>query len=191
MPAYLDEYNPNSKSASNRVQSDTRKLKFNNIRSCLALVLLPAAGQKLVGVHLTTSSTVFHPEEIDAAMKELRTELGSGPCDAYIIANYTRWHARTGLAKAVKKLAKRVYVCDVPEVDHTGEADVDVKVELTGGLIRAYVRRHAVILKDKGGLQISKPNAAVALALAVPGKPTKLTDRDDKPWMPVPFQPLP
>lgn len=190
MTAYLDEYKPGSKSPERRVQSDTRKLKFNNIRSCLALVLLPADGQKLVGVHLTTASTVFHPEEIDIAMKELRAELGGGSCDAYIVANYTQWHARTDLAKALKKLARRVYVCDVPAADGSGEADVDVKVELSGAVLRAYVRRHAVALKDKSGRFIPKPNVKAGGA-AVPGKPTVLTDRDDKPWMPVAFQPLP
>ena len=191
MTKYLDEYIPNTKQAARKVQSDTRKLKFNNIQSCMALVLLPAGAQKLVGVHLTTGTTT-KPDEIDSAMKDLRAEVGTATCDAYIVANYTAFHARTTLGKSLKKLARKVYVCDLPAVSDTNNsADADVKVELTNGVIAAYVRRHAVALPDPANPRgfLRKPNAVIG-AGAVPGKPTNQTDRDQKPWMPVPFQPL-
>jgi hypothetical protein len=191
MTKYLDEYIPNTKQVARQVQSDTRKLKFNNIQSCMALVLLPAGGQKLVGVHLTTGTTT-KPHEIDSAIKDLRAEVGGGVCDAYIVANYTEFHARTGLGKALKKLVRKVYVCDLPAATDTNKsADADVKVELSNGVISAYVRRHAVALPDPANPRgfLRKPNAVTGPG-AVPGKPTNLTDRDQKPWMPVPFQPL-
>lgn len=189
MPAYLDEYIPGSRQVARQVQSDLRKLKFNNIQSCMALVLLPAGGQRLVGVHLSTVTT-GKPHEIASAMNDLRAAIGGATCDAYIVANYTEFHARTGLAKAVKKIARKVYVCDLPAASDTNNAaDADVKVELTGGVIAAYVRRHAVNLTNPAGQFIQKPNAVLGRG-AVPGKPTNMTDRDDKPWMPIPFQPL-
>ena len=191
MTSYLDEYIPNSRQVSRQVQSDTRKLKFNNIQSCLALMLLPAGGQRMVGVHLSISTT-GKPEEIKQVVGELRTAVGGGTCDAYIVANYTEFHARTGLGKALKKLARKVYVCDLPAASDTNNsADADVKIELSNGVIAAYVRRHAVGLKDPAQPSsfLRKPNAKIG-AGAVPGKPTYRTDRDDKPWMPIPFQPL-
>lgn len=190
MTKYLDEYIPNTKQAARKVQSDTRKLKFNNIQSCMALVLLPAGAQKLVGVHLTTGTTT-KPDEIDSAMKDLRAEVGTATCDAYIVANYTAFHARTTLGKSLKKLARKVYVCDLPAMSDTNKsADADVKVELSGGVMSAFVRRHAVNLTTAPNQFIRKPNAVVG-AGAVPGKPIHETDRDAKPWIPVAFQPLP
>jgi hypothetical protein len=189
--SYLDEYIPNTKQVSRQVQTDTRKLKFNNIQSCLALMLLPAGGQQMVGVHLSIATT-NKPDEIKQVVGELRAAVGNTTCDAYIVANYTEFHARTGLGKALKKLARKVYVCDLPAAsDKDKSADADVKIELSNGVIAAYVRRHAIGLKDPANPHafLRKPNAKIG-AGAVPGKPTYLTDRDQKPWMPVPFQPL-
>jgi hypothetical protein len=67
-------------------------------------------------------------------------------------------------------------------------ADVDVKVELHGGQVIAYVRKHAVIIKDAAGRSTPKPGFNPATAL--PGKPMYMTDRDDKPWMAVTFHQL-
>jgi hypothetical protein len=188
MTKYLDEYNPKAAGVNFRVQSDDRKLKFNNIQSCMAVVLLPVGGHTMVGVHITTA-TSKSAEELTTVVKELRAAVGPGPCDAYLVANYTTFHARTGLGKALKKLARKVYVCDLPpSSDTVNAADADVKVELSGGVMAAYVRRHAVFVTDASNRRIKKPNAVPG---AVPGKPSYLTDRDDKPWMPVPFQPLP
>lgn len=188
MTKYLDEYNPNARAINNRVQSDVRKLKFNNIQSCIAVVLVPVGAQKLVGVHLTTISA-GSAAETQTVMRELAAAVGGGACDAYLVATFAHY-ARTGLPKELKKLARTVSLCDVPGVGAgPGGADVDVKVELNGGRLLAYVRPHAVPLTDERGRNIPNPNRNAATAEA--GKPWNLTDRDDKPWMAVAFRPMP
>src|SRR5512147_3255473 len=116
MTKYLDEYNPKAAGVNFRVQSDNRKLKFNNIQSCMAVVLLPVGGATMVGVHITTA-TSNSAEELTTVTRELRA--AAGACDAYLVANYTTFHARTGLGKALKKLARKVYVCDLPPASDT------------------------------------------------------------------------
>ena len=187
MTRYLDEYIPGSRQLSRKVQSDAHKLKFNNIQSCIAVVLVPAGGTTMVGVHLTTMST-FNKAELAGVMNELKTAAGAGACDAYLIAAYTN-HDHSDLGPALKKLAKTVWLCDVPAVSKTNAgADVDVKVELHGGQVTAHVRTHAVALKDSTGGARQKPGFDRTTAL--PGKPSYMTDRDDKPWMAVSFRRL-
>jgi len=75
--------------------------------------------------------------------------------------------------------------------DHGGRAPdhhVDVKVELHGGQVTACVRSHAVALKDSAGEARQKPGFGRTTALT--GKPSYMTDRDDKPWMAVSFRRL-
>jgi hypothetical protein len=184
---YLDEYQPNSRWVNQRVQSDTHKLKFNNIQSCIAVVLVPVGGQRLVGVHLTTMST-GNTAELKTVLQELRAAVGNVPCDAYLLAAFAH-HAQTNLKKELKTFARSVSLCDVPGASATSTAaDVDVKVELVGGHLMAYVRNHAVNLKDeRGGV---KPNPNWDRQTALPGQPQNLTDRDAKPWMAVAFRPL-
>jgi hypothetical protein len=184
---YLDEYNPTGRQASTKVQSDAHKLKFNNIQSCIAVVLVPDGAQTMVGVHLTTMST-FNKTELQGLMNELKTAVGPGACDAYLIAAYTN-HSGADLTKELKKFARCVSLCDVPGVSATDTgADIDVKVELHGTKISAFVRRHAVNIKDAAGRVTQKPN--YNRATARPGQPMYITDRDDKPWMAVGFRPL-
>jgi hypothetical protein len=187
MTRYLDEYNPRSRDVSTKVQSDPNKLKFNNIQSCIAVVLVPAGGGRMVGVHLTTITT-FDTQELKGVMNELKAAVGPGACDAYLLAAYTN-HDHSDLGPSLKKLARTVWLCDVPVVGGKNQgADVDVKVELHGGQVIAYVRKHAVIIKDAAGRSTPKPGFNPATAL--PGKPMYMTDRDDKPWMAVTFHQL-
>ena len=187
MTQYLDEYDPKAKSVAKKVQSDVQKLKFNNIQSCIAVVLVPVGRQIMVGVHLTTSTTT-NKAELKSVMEELRQAAGAGPCDAYLVSAWA-YHAGTDLAKELKKLARAVYLCDVPAKSAAdASADVDVKVQLAGSRLQAYVRLHAVNLKDASGRAIVNPDWNRATAL--PGKPQNLTDRDAKPWMAVAFRPL-
>jgi len=186
MTKYLDEYNPNSKAVNFRVQSDSKKLKFNNIQSCMAVVLVPSGGQSLVGVHLTTKTTGTE-SELKTAMKELKTAIAGATCDGYLVAAYTNFHAQTGIAKELKKICRTVSVCNVPGVEVSGSADVDVKVELRGNMPIAYVRPHAANLESAPGQFIKNLNRPKN---AEPGKPWNLTDRADKPWQAVAFRAL-
>lgn len=185
MTKYLDEYQPNTRIISKQVQSDAHKLKFNNIQSCVAIVLLPASRRTLVGVHLTTWTT-NKPNELAGVMQELAAAVGGEACDAYLVTTYGH-HSQTQLRAQLKGIARSIYLCDVPPTSSKA-ADVDVKVELNGGRLTAYVRNHAVFQKDTAGAAI--PNPHYDRATALPGKPAYLTDRDDKPWMAVAFRPL-
>jgi hypothetical protein len=186
MTKYLDEYDTNARHLSNKVQSDPRKLKFNNIQSCIAVVLLPVGGGTLTGVHLTTITT-NSKAELTRVMGELRAAVGPGACDAYVVSTWSN-HASTDLKKELKKIARTLYGCDVPAPAGGGAADVDVKFELAGGRMTAYVRQHVVTLRAAGGGAIVNPN--YNRATAAPGKPMYLTDRDDpnKQWMAASFR---
>lgn len=187
MTKYLDEYSTARGLLAAKVQSDTRKLKFNNIHSCVAVTLLPAGGNTMTGVHLTTANTGDRAI-LARVMQELRNAVGAGPCDAYLVSHWS-WHSATQLAKELKKIARALYLCDVPVKGDSDAAQVDVKFELTGGRMVAYVRDHAVFLKDaRGGVTV---NPRYNRATAAPGKPMYLTDRDDKPWQAVAFRKLP
>lgn len=121
MTQYLDEYKPGAKGQNRQVQSDT---------------------QKLVGVHLTTATT-GNPGEIKTVLGELKTAVGGGDCDAYLVATFSH-HASGDLTAALEKIARTVSLCDVPPA-LSGGAEIDVKVELIGGRPKAYVRPHAVL----------------------------------------------
>ena len=181
MTKYLDEYIRDSKQVARQVQSDDKKLKFNNIQSCVAVILV--GPKKMTGVHLTTATTRKGKEdEFAQALSELKAAAGAGPLDAYIVCAWG-WHKDTGLGKGLKQLARAVYLCDVPQTAQK-EANIDVKVHLLGdrpfgGLrLQAYIREHAVN-------QMPKPN--FNWKTAQPGKPSYLTDRDSKPWIVVAF----
>lgn len=184
MTKYLDEYNPNTQNVNNRVQADADKLKFNNIQSCVAVVLQPVGGGPMTGVHLSTITT-YSSHELKQAMKELKQKAGSGTFDAFVVSMWSH-HATTPLKAALKKLARAVYSVDIPPSGNS--ADVDVKFEMKSGRIGVYVRQHVTLLKSSGGGAIVKPG--FALATPMPGKPMYMTDKDDeaKQWMAVDFR---
>ncbi|HEY6337305.1 MAG TPA: hypothetical protein VIW68_02315 [Candidatus Sulfotelmatobacter sp.] len=194
MTKYLDEYDYKSRYSNRRVQSDDKKLKFNNIQSCVAVFLVPVGKQMMIGIHLTT----FHTEsnaELQTAMQELKTAAGTGPFDGYLVCQWGTFHSKTELKNELKKLARALYLCDVPikglnpatRVTNTA-ADVDVKVEFLGSVIQAYVRPHVVMLKDAARAAIPKPGYDAKTAL--PGQGAYQTDRDSKPWTAISFRPL-
>ena len=192
MTKYLDEYNPTARGINYHAQADSGKLKFNNIRSCIAVVLLPVGGQTMVGVHLTNKSTK-DLGELKSAIAELAALVGTAKCDAYLVATFG-YHAGTQLVKELKKCARAVYLCDVTpdRNDVAQEADVDVKFEVSGGRIVAYVRQHALFIETKAdGTKGRTMKPTWSTATDIPGKPRFLTDRDAKPWMPVAFKKLP
>lgn len=189
MTKYLDEYSETSKSPNKRAQSDNRKLKFNNVQSCVAIVLVPLGQQTMAGIHLTIRETK-DKAKLAGSLQELQGVAGAGPFDAYVVSAWEAYHSQTDLGKALKELARAVYICDVPEQIVGKGADVDVKVELVSGpRLQTYVRPHAVMVKDAAGRYIANPSYDKATAL--PGKSSWLTDRDSKPWMAIAFRPLP
>ncbi len=192
MTKYLDEYNPNSRGLSYRAQADASKLKFNNILSCIAVVLVPVGSVTMAGIHLTTSST-NNLAELKLAMAELKAAINNQKCDAYMVATFG-FHAGTQLHAQLKKVARAVYLCDVqPDKDNQAQdADVDVKFELSAGRMLAFVRQHARYLETRAdGTAGRTPKPNWNAATAAPGKPRNLTDRGEKPWYPVAFKKLP
>jgi hypothetical protein len=172
MTKYLDEYNPTARGINYHAQADSGKLKFNNIRSCIAVVLVPVGSQTMVGVHLTNKSTK-DLGELKSAIAELAA----------------RRHCKV----------RRVPCGDVrlPRGDAAREgteevADVDVKFEVSGGRMVAYVRQHALFIETKAdGTKGRTMKPTWSTATDIPGKPRFLTDRDAKPWITVTFKKLP
>ncbi len=189
MTAYLDEYNPNSRSPNYRVQSDPQELKYNNIQSCIAVAMYPSENNQLVGVHLTTATT-GNRTEMKTVRDELRQALGKvQTCTAYLVANYQTHHASTTLKRELSKIAGSVLVCNVTAVSAKDtSADVDVKIELMGGQPKCYVRSHAPFMSPAGGVgRIPKPRPEAGWASWTPGKPKTELDKTGRPWMVVDF----
>jgi len=188
MTKYLNEYNTatNAIWAAHKVQSDNRKLKFNNIKSCIAVVLVPNGAATMVGVHLTKGN--LNPADMTRVMQELQAAAGTTACDAYLVSAWSHYEG-SNLKKELKKITRSIQLCDLPKKS-SNDADVDVKFELAGTRVMAYVREHVLPLKGPGGAQVPNPN--YSKATAAPGKPNYLTDRDDagKQWMSVSFRPL-
>lgn len=184
MTAHVNEYNPNARSAANGVQTDPQKLKFNNIQSCIAVIVVPRTGTQLIGVHFTTISTGTSPAEMDAAFTAIRSLLGRTACDVYLVAAW-RHHATTELLRKLKKFASAIYLCDVAE-DGAGAANVDVKVDLNGGSALIAIRSHTVFLKDAANQRILKPafagGGAVPAGFLQAGHSIHQNDRGAKPW---------
>ena len=189
MTAYLDEYNPNSQYANFRVQSDPRKLSYNNIQSCIAVALWPSQNRELVGVHLTTAIT--NNEELKRVTAELNQKKGRAQCDAYLVGAYSanKYDTETRLKRQLKQIVRTVWVCDVPKVGgidgRNKAANIDVKIELVNGLPKAYVRFHAEFKTDASGARIPVPKPQGDWP---PGQPRNELDKDGKPWMAVDFK---
>ena len=181
MTAYLDEYNPNGRARNYRVQSDPQRLKYNNIKTCIAVAMYPSATGQLVGVHLTTKTTRT-PREMKTVRDELRAALGNvRNCKAYLVANYTTFHATTTLMRELKKIAASVMLCNVtgargPDKD----ADIDVKIELVSGRVLCSVRSHAPYATQPG-TQLHVPKL-VPQGGFLPGQPHNQLDTTGLPW---------
>jgi len=185
MTKYLDEYIPNSKQKSRQVQSDGEKLKFLNVLSCAAIVVVPVGSTTMTGVHLsitTSKDTKEGKAELKQVLGELQVAAGAGPLDAYIICSWG-FHRQGGLGKGLKKIARAVYLCDVP-IDKV-DANVDVMVKMLGTRLQASLRQKAEKVLDERGQAKMKPG--YNYKTAEPGKPGWETDSDSKPWSPVPF----
>jgi hypothetical protein len=184
MTAHVDEFDPRSRWAPRGVQTDALKLKFNNIRSCIAVGIVPHTGGQLIGVHFTTSSTQTDPNEMDTAFATVTNLLAGSSCDVYLVAAWG-YHADTKLLKKLKNFASTIYLSDVTP-SMSNEADVDVKMEKTGGAgVVISVRQHVVqlpgqILKAK----YATPGAARPNVMQT-GKNLYQSDRDSKPWLRV------
>jgi hypothetical protein len=181
MTAYLDEYQPGSRRAENGVQSDMRCLKFNNIQSCIAVVLVPGNKNRLIGVHLSTITT-SRPAETKTVRAELLDELGKATNSAvYLVANYKTHHAASTLKKELQKITKSIFLCNISPVSQKDtSADVDVKMELVGQQVRCYVRLHAPHIHP----QVAKPKPAGGW---IPGQPRTERDKEGRDWQVVDF----
>jgi hypothetical protein len=190
MTKYLNEYVPGTRQVDRQVQSDYDKLKFNNILSCMALVLVPDGGHTMTGVHLTVASTMQGKEdELKQVLGELKAAAGAPPLDAYITCCWGNYKA-SGLVKGLKKFCRAIYLCDIPQYGRStpgnDSANADVKVHLLGGKAQAYIRQHAENLRNPdGGGFMQRPD--YDRRNWKPGKPVNLTDRDTRPWSPIAF----
>jgi hypothetical protein len=183
---HVNEYNPNSSNAVYGVQTDPQKLKFNNVKSCIAVGIVPRGGNQLIGVHFTVLSTQ-NDSEMDGALTKVRSLLGGSKADVFLVAAWSH-HATTNLLKKLKKFASTVSLCDVAP-NSASEADVDVKMEMNSSGILISVREHALIIKGTDGNRIPKAKYATPGSFTktdgAAGKTMFQTDRDSKPWMRV------
>ena len=192
MTKHVNEYDPNATGgikSTNMVQTDSMKLKFNNIQSCIAVGFVPSTGTMMTGVHFTTLST-GDDAELAAAMNTIKNLNTGVQLDAYLVASYSAHHSRTNLVKKLKKICRSIYLCDIPP-NAAGGANLDVKMERTGNGVRIYIREHAVFLTDADGRNKVKPKYAGAavnqMEMLKSGKTIYQKDRDQKPWTPAPF----
>jgi hypothetical protein len=186
MTAYLDEYNPGARSPNFRVQSDPNKLRYNNIRSCIAVAVYPSHNNHLVGVHLTTATT-GNVAEMKTVRDELRAQIGGSPAaNAYLVANYTGHHAGTTLKRELLKIVQSVFLCDVsPISEQDTSAMVDVKMQLVAGRLIGYVRAHAEFQTNPEGQRIPKNEPQGGW---LPGQPRMQMNKTGLDWQPVDFQ---
>jgi len=124
MTKYLDEWQPNNlRQVSRQVRSDDESLTFLNVRSCAALVVVPAGSKTLTGVHIQVGhgkAKFDKPEDKEAKLAEratilqqLRAAAGPGELDAYIVCAWD-FYSHGTLPRDLKKFARFVYLCDVP-----------------------------------------------------------------------------
>jgi len=185
MTKYLDEYVPGSKQRNRQVQSDDEKLKFMNVLSCAALVVVPVGGKTMTGVHVSVKQGKEADENLkerELMLRDLRKAAGSGQLDAYIVCAWD-FYKDGSLGKDLKKLARHVYLCDIPKAKL--DANVDVMMKMVGERLQASVREKAEKILDANKQIKIKPG--YDRKTHEPGKPYWETDKDSKPWMPVPF----
>lgn len=187
MTAYLDEYNPGARGQNFRVQSDPRKLKYYNIQSCIAVAMYPSAAGQLVGVHLTDGTT-HSSSEMKSVRDELRAVLGKvRNCKAYLVANYTQFHAASRLRRDLKKIAASVMLCQVTgALGPDKAADIDVKIELVSTRVLCYVRSHAPFATHPGTptpVDADEPPGGF-----LPGQPRSKLVTTGLPWLGASFK---
>jgi len=185
MTAHLDEYNPNSTRPNVRVQSDTQELKYKNIQSCIAVAIYPSETGQLVGVHLTTATTK-RPDEMDIVRDELQQALGNvNQCNAYLVGNYSTYHAKTTLMKELRRIkgVSSVLLCNVSPVGgRNTSADIDVKIKLKDGQPRCYVRPRRPPIGSSGPVKMPGP-----VGILKPDQPNYQVNKNGREWMVVDF----
>lgn len=192
MTVHVNEFNPSNSAAMYGVQTDPRKLKFNNIQSCIAVVLcvynkvkvgIPTI-KTLIGVHINTFNLGKGEAELKIAVARLKQHRTDEPFDIYLVGPYDTHYAASNLAKKLKSLNPReIKLANLP-VNAGKAADQDIKVEAMGANLqisqRDCVKIEHGVLKDKydptkGGVAITKEQLAA-------GKHKNVNDKALKPW---------
>lgn len=193
MSAHVNEFIPHSRKAPNGVQIDPHKLKFNNIRSCIAVVLCvysnakvgPSTITNLIGVHVNTTNMGNGEAELKTAVDRLKQLPNRDKFDVYLVGPYDAYYASTKLAKRLESLNPREIKLANLAVTASNEALQDIKFEAAGATLRIYqrdcVKIDYKVLKDK--YDPNKGGTALTTAQSDAGKSKYVNDAGDKPWV--------
>ena len=113
--AHVNEFNPLSRDAVDGVQRDDRKLKFNNIRLCLAVIICVYHRNEqnpsitnishLIGIHLGTNNFDDDGGQFNTGLERLKKALeGESLFDIHLVGSYEHNYARYGLAARLRTL---------------------------------------------------------------------------------------
>jgi hypothetical protein len=192
MSVHVNEYDPRSKNQTRGIQTDPYKLKFNNIQSCIAVVLCVFDNDghraptinRLIGVHINTSNLGNNEMELNIALSQLKQD-GDTLIDIYLVGPYDDKYAGTRLAEKLKYLDPRsIKLFNLTPIRAGWGANQDVKVEANGDTLNVYyrdcVKVNQDLIKDrynpnKGGVKYTNADLAV-------GRHKYVNDRDQKPW---------
>jgi hypothetical protein len=202
MSAHVNEYDPRSKNQTRGVQTYPYKLKFNNIQSCIAVVVCvydnnPHSAptvDRLIGVHINTSNFGNNEMELNIALSQLKQD-DDTLLDIYLVGPYDDKYAGTRLAEKLKYLKPRsIKLFNLPLIRVGYGANQDVKVESAGATVQVYYRDcvkydqnniKANYNPNKGGTAFTNADLAV-------GRHKYVNDRDQKPWkLAISFRDLP
>lgn len=191
MSIYLNEYNPNSKSPANSVTAESQKIRFNNIQTCVGVVVHDFGRGRMIGVHLTTMST-FNKDEMAGVVNKINALTGNTKNKIYLVYA-SRHQVKSHLLSSLRPIASQLLGCQIETSEKLG-ADVDVNVKLENGAVGIWLREHADISKDASGKAMIKDkyagNKELTSAALAKGKHVYQTDKEGKPWMQVPAIPI-
>ncbi len=213
MSKHVNEYNPNAGTrwfdATNKVQTDNMKLKFNNILSCIAVCVCvyknplrsikdpgstwvsasPGIVEKLIGIHINVGNS-NRPAEIVTGVNQIKVLLtGYERFDVYLVGPFKECYSTSSLVRQLKTLnSKCIYVFDTPLQPSKG-AEIDFKIANEGTQPGLYYRSQVVfsnILKDKydplkGGSPITEDQKTE-------GRHHFANDSNTKPWIKISLQ---
>ena len=192
MSAHVNEFSANHRLAVNGVQTDARKLKFNNIQSCIACVLCvyngasKASGIKhLMGVHLNTGNFTNNGLEVNIAMAMLKQPKGT-VLDVYLVGPYELRYAATGLLSKLGYLKpQQIKLGNFTPAEGKDTANKDVKFEVMGNDVAVYQRDCVKIdhTQTKPKYDVAKGGTKFTMQDAQAGRQSKPNDKADKPWV--------
>ena len=192
--AHVNEYDPMSRDQTRGIQTDPRKLKFNNIQSCIAVVLcvyntgtgLPVIN-RLIGAHINTINLDNNELELNIAISQLK-QAANTVLDIYLVGPYDAQYATSRLRGKLMYLNPRsMKLLNFSPVIAGSGANKDVKVEVAGAGVNIYYRDCVVwdrnTLKDKYNPALGNPS--FGMTDLNQGHHSYVNDKALKPWQPA------